>query len=170
MNSSIRDHKPEAFPKPTGMEPLEICRKSGLRATDFCFEKVKDADGLERSVRDTYFELARPGTVFNDYCTEHEGEGLALDLIAFSSPIGKADGTSVPGSSGGIPGVDPVRMQDDTVKGEDPYNSLKPTIRPADLRKEGTAVKRATAVEDDDGKGNELPVRLPLPNPLKLSL
>lgn len=169
MNSSIRDHKPEPFPKPEGMVPMEICRKSGMRATDFCFAKVKDADGMERSVRDTYFELARPGTVFNDYCTEHEGEGLALDLIAFSSPIGKADGVSLPGA-GGIPGVDPVRMQDDTVKGEDPYNSLKPTIRPGELRKEGTAVKRATAVEDDEGKGSELPVHLPPPEPLKVRM
>lgn len=168
MNATVADHPPEPFVKPQALGTIELCRKSGHRATDFCFTKVKDADGRERSVKDTFFEIARQGTVFNDFCTEHVGEGIALDLVAFSSPIGKNDIVGM--SGGGLPGIDPVRMQDDTVKGEDPYNSIKPAIRPADLRKEGAAVKRATKVEDDEGTGTQIPVRLPPPTPLKLLL
>jgi penicillin-binding protein 1A len=168
MNASVAGHKPEAFVETQGMVPLEICRKSGHRATDFCYTKVRDADGKERSVRDTFFEQARPGTVFHDFCTEHVGEGIALDLLAFSSPIGKGDIAGV-GGSGGIPGVDPVRMQSETVSGEDPYNSLKPVLRPDDLRKDGGgAVKRALKVEDGEGTEEALPVKLPPPTPIKI--
>lgn len=168
MNASVEKHKPEPFITPEGMEKMELCRKSGHRATDFCYEKVRDADGKERTVRDTYFEPVRPGTIYNEYCTEHAGEGIALDLMAFASPIGRPDAAGMLGFTTIVPGVDPVRMQSSTIMGDDPYNSVKPLIRPDDHRTEGSAVKRALAVDENEGKEPELPVKLPPPEWVKL--
>ena len=171
MNSSLQNHKPEPFKTPGGMEKMELCRRSGQRATDFCYEKRRDKDGRERSVRDTYFELVRPGTIFAEPCTVHEGEGLALDLLAFQSNIGKpASSMTVRGAAPvQFANVDAVRMKEATLQGEDPYNTLKPTVQ-YDETKEGGVAKRAERVSDEDEAPTELPIKLPMPSPQPLKL
>lgn len=168
MNVSVEKHKPLPFLVPEGTDKMELCRKSGHRATDFCYEKVRDADGKQRSVRDTFFEMIRPGTIYNEYCTEHAGEGIALDLMAFSSPIGRPDASGTLGFTTIVPGVDPVRMQSTTIVGIDPYNSVKPLIRPDEQRTESSAIKRALAVDDTESQEPVLPVKLPPPAWVKL--
>jgi penicillin-binding protein 1A len=169
MNASLQNHKPEPFKTPAGMEKMELCRRSGQRATDFCYEKTRDADGRERSVRDTYFELVRPGTVFVEPCTLHEGEGIALDLLAFQSNIGRQNNVITVRGARPVQfaNVDAVRMKEPTLKGEDPYHTLKPMLQ-YDETKEGGVAKRAERVSDDDDASNALPIKLSLPQPLKL--
>ena len=170
MNASTTGFKPEPFAPPATAEKIEICKKSGLRATDFCFEKHTDAKGKVTSVRDTFTEFARPGTAFDSYCTVHAGEGLALDLQSFSSPIGKPDGASIAlANAGKFANIEPVRMQGLTILGDDPYNTVKPILRATPASNvEGTNVKRAILVDEEGNSTTQLPVKLEPPKGLRL--
>lgn len=56
INSTQKEYPAGDTTPPDGAERIELCRKSGLRATDFCYEKVKDANNEIKSVRHTYYE------------------------------------------------------------------------------------------------------------------
>ena len=170
MNATTVSYKPEPFAPPASAEKIEICKKSGLRATDFCFDKTTDAKGKVTSVRNTFTEYARPGTVFDTYCTVHAGEGLALDLQSFASPIGRPDGASIAlANAGKFAHIEPVRMQGLTVLGGDPYNSVRPVLRATPASGvDGANVKRAIPVDEEGNVATQLPVKLEPPKGLKL--
>lgn len=176
MNAASTDYKAEDFPQPQGLQRVEICKKSAARATDFCFDKVKDLKtGAESAVRATYFEFARPGMVLDStFCTEHTGEGLALDIKAFQMDFGglrTADGSPV--SMGPLDpkyaGVQPVRMQSLTILGSDPFESVKPIVSTqADTDANGTPIKRAAPVEEEKPAVNAPVIKLAPPKATKI--
>lgn len=153
---------------PDGAERVEVCRKSGMRATDFCYEKVKDASGEIKSVRSTYDEYLRPGSTFDSYCTVHTGEGVPSDLTmlaGFSSP----DMEAIHPDAAKFAHVEPVRMQGLTVLGADPYQSVHPVLRATPIAPEGTTVKRPEIVDPDESNGPATsPVKLAPPPRLKI--
>ena len=179
VNASAATYKPEAFPQPDGLERVEICRKSGARATDYCFDKVVDAkSGKESTVRATYFELMKPGTLLDlPFCNEHRGEGLPKDINLFSYKASYGD-SSVGGEGGSTLPLDPrfahitpVRMEADTTDGEDPFETVQPIVR---IRKtpsgDGAApIKRAEVAEDPvEAPSGGLPIKLAPPKPVKI--
>src|SRR5439155_3515402 len=57
MNASVAERVPQEFRVPPGLHKVEICAKSGLLATDKCYENVRSAGGVVRH-RTSYYELA----------------------------------------------------------------------------------------------------------------
>jgi membrane peptidoglycan carboxypeptidase len=174
MNATVGDYVPSDFSQPQGLQRVEICKRSGLRATEFCFDKSKDEKtGVERTLKATYFEWARPQMLLdNNFCTQHTGEGLALDLQAFQPDF--AGPTTADGSPAAISALDPkyahispVRMQSLTILGTDPFESVKPIVANVAETGDGTTVKRATAV-DEGGEDGTLPIKLEPPKPTKI--
>ncbi len=175
MNATVKDYEPEPFPQPQGLQRVEICKRSAARATDFCFDKDKDPKtGLERATRATYFEWARPEMLLdNNFCTQHTGEGLALDIQAFQPNFGG------PTTADGMPAnmapldpkyshITPVRMESLTVLGADPFESVKPIVaNPGDTTPDGTTIKRAGVIEEG-GEGGSLPIKLQPPKAVKI--
>jgi penicillin-binding protein 1A len=133
-----------------------------MKATDFCFDRVARDDGREQSVRSTYFEYARPGTRFDLYCTAHTGEGVNMDILAFSR-IGLGGRRQEAGGSGLFKNVEPVRLQGLTILGQDPYNSVQPLPRAVLVDEDGGEIKRAEPVESLEDGPQELPIRLSPP-------
>lgn len=175
MNTAAKDYKPEPFPVPQGLQRVEICKKSGARATDFCFDKVKDPKtGVETAVRATYFEFARPGMILDsNFCTVHTGEGLALDIKAFQADFGglrTADGSPV--SLGPLDPrwshIQPVRMEGLTVLGADPFESVRPIVSSQQTDANGTPIKRAAPVEEEKPVENTPPIKLAPPKATKI--
>jgi membrane peptidoglycan carboxypeptidase len=177
MNSASTTHKPKPFPEPPqGLERLELCKKSGVRATDFCFDKHHDPkSGKEVTTRSTVTEWVRPETVLAmplATCPAHTGEGLALDLLSFraeqslSSQSMSASASIDPRFSH----IQPVRMQTATVAGIDPFESVQPLIPVGSMEGDGQSpVKRAQVADDETPAGaNGLPIKLAPPKAVKI--
>lgn len=168
INASQKDHPAGDITPPESADRIELCQKSGMRATDFCYEKIKDANGEIKSVRHTYYEYLRPGTVFDSYCTVHTGDGLPPDintLSGFSSPDSMM--AAHPESSK-FSHVEAVRMKGLTVLGIDPYGAIQPVLRAQPLAPEGTTVKRPEVVDPDPVEDGSAILKLAPPPKLKI--
>ncbi len=171
INASTKGRTPQEINPPETAERVEVCRVSGLRATDFCYDKVKGTDGVERSVRSTYSEYLRPGTSFNTSCPVHTGEGLPADLAAFHQAITHTAGSSLQADAGKYANIEAIHLQDPIIIGPDPYNSEQPVLRARPVNDDGTPILRALPVGMDEGSTGEQPViKLKPPPPMKIEL
>jgi penicillin-binding protein 1A len=153
INASAQAHAPQEIHPPESAEKVEICRKSGLRATDFCYEKVRGPDRVEKSVRNTYFEYLRPESQFNLTCNLHSGEGVPADLQAFHQNMtaGLSDSAAL-AQSAKFAHIQPVHVRDATIVGIDPYNSEQPILRARPVNEDGTPILRAQPVDPAEGE------------------
>jgi penicillin-binding protein 1A len=125
MNAASERYPPKEIPRPNGMQQIEICSRSGLLATDKCYDSVKSADGETVRRRTTYMEIATAAQAPTESCTVH-GEAkarLVRDLPASGFPRASL-------------AVDPTHVSPVAVKGpvllaeNDPYGAVNSTIRP----------------------------------------
>lgn len=171
INASTKGRTPQEIATPESAERVEICRVSGLRATDYCYDKVKGPDGVERSVRSTYYEYMRPGTIFNATCPIHTGEGLPADLAAFHRSIVQNANTAMMADANKYVNIEAVHLQDPIILGDDPYNSEKPVLRARPVNEDGTPILRAVPVDVGEGDPTEQPIiELKPPPPMKIEL
>ena len=172
INASVKTHAAQDFTPPESAERIEICRSSGLRATDFCYEKVRGQDGVERSVRNTYLEYIRAGTHYNASCAIHTGEGLPADLASFHQTMTSSPDSFLLADAAKFANVEPVHIRDPLIVGSDPYNSYQPILRARPVNDDGSPILRALPVgPDEGGEPMEAPlIRLKPPPPLKIEL
>jgi penicillin-binding protein 1A len=170
MNVTARAHAPQEITPPESAERVEICQKSGVRATDFCYEKVRGPDNVVKSVRNTYFEYLRPESNFNVTCTLHSGEGMPRDLQDFHQAITNNTSDLVAmAQSQKYSHIEAVHVQDTTIVGTDPYNSEQPILRARPVNEDGTPIRRAVPVGPEEGEPEEQPVlKLKPPPGLKI--
>lgn len=125
MNAASERYPPKEVPQPAGMQKVEICSRSGLLATDKCYDSVKSPDGETVRRRTTYMEIAAPAQMPTDSCNVH-GEAktrLVRDLPASGFPRASL-------------AVDPTQVSPVAVKGpvllaeNDPYNAVNSTVKP----------------------------------------
>ncbi|CAN5900936.1 PBP1A family penicillin-binding protein [soil metagenome] len=165
MNATVKDYPPEEIQPPVGGRLIEVCQKSGKRATDACYDKVPDpVNGGFKAVRNTYKELLREGSNYDEYCEVHRGSDAASFLARL-----RATDTMSPSQSPVNPllsNVIPVRMKGVTVLGNDPYNTVQPIIRAEPVNDDGTVIQRAEPVEEQSEQMT--PIKLSPPPPLKL--
>ena len=118
MNAANERYPAKEIPEPKGMQKAEICTRSGLLATDKCYDTVKSADGETVHKRTTYVELATSAQMPTEPCNVH-GEArarLVRDLPASGFPRASL-------------AVDPKRVTPITSQGpvllaeNDPYNA-----------------------------------------------
>jgi membrane carboxypeptidase/penicillin-binding protein len=151
MNAAQKSFPSEEIQPPQKVATIEICRKSGLRATDKCYEQQ---DGNPpRYVRSTYREIIRKGTVFDKYCTYHSE---AIDRSADDPFANTGRRESDPTGTGREPlapilatsEAQPVELLGPTLVGDvDPYHSVQPVFRNAPVEGEGNEeIRRATPV------------------------
>jgi 1A family penicillin-binding protein len=195
MNSSFASYKPQEFAKPQAVVQREICRLSGMLATDKCVDETTDPATGETTRRSTKTsEIATADQVTKTPCTMHN-ETAAGDHPA-------AQGQPTPGkwpraiAAVNIAQIPPVMMKAPTIlTDEDPYNSVSPmmTVRPAIRVDNGEApqtdgtnatstsgtaapkqepvtssqVRRAEPVRTLDKPAQELPIKIDAPPPLE---
>lgn len=169
INSTQKEYPAGEIAPPEGADRVELCRKSGMRATDFCYEKIKDANNEVKSVRHTYYEYLRPGATFDSYCTVHTGDGLPPDINSLAGFSNTDSLLSMSPNDTKFASVEPVHMQGLTILGSDPYQSMVPVLRAKPVEdSDGTPVKRPEVV-DPDPVENETPT-LKLAPPPKLKI
>jgi len=145
MNASVEHYPPKEIQPPPTIKKTEICSRSGLLATDKCYDAVKGPNGETVQRRTTYNEIGTAAQLPTDQCNVHgeakarlvrdtEESGFpkaasAVDLSAISVVIPKA----------------PTLLAD-----KDPYNSVRAMVKPnppPEASPEPLAEAPATAAE-----------------------
>ena len=125
MNASNARYPAKELPKPAGVQKVEICAKSGLLATDKCFETIKSAGGEVQQHRTSYPELATKEQMPTDPCNIHGDirARLVRDLPDAGVPRAELAVNTAE--------VKPVAVRGPALLAEkDPYNAVKSTDKP----------------------------------------
>ncbi|MEP7015738.1 MAG: PBP1A family penicillin-binding protein [Verrucomicrobiota bacterium] len=125
MNAAADHYPPQEIKQPATLKQVEICARSGLLATDKCYDTVKGANGEAVQRRTTYMEIATAAQAPTEPCNVH-GEPhtrLVRDLPASDLPRAEL--------AVDVREVTPVTVKSPTLLADkDPYNSIKPNIKP----------------------------------------
>jgi len=125
MNAAAQQYPSRDIVRPANLKEVEICSRSGLLATNKCYDAVKTASGDTVQRRTTYLEIATPTQMPTDSCNVH-GESrarLARDLPSGDLPRAEL--------AVDLSEVTPVIVKSPTLLADkDPYSSLKPTLKP----------------------------------------
>jgi 1A family penicillin-binding protein len=125
MNAAAKSYPPREIKQPANLKQIEICSRSGLLATDNCYDSVKSANGDTVQRRTTYTEIATASQAPSESCDVH-GEPRARLAREFSSSDLPRAALAVDLSA-----VAPIEIKSPTlVADNDPYNSLKPKLKP----------------------------------------
>jgi membrane peptidoglycan carboxypeptidase len=125
MNAAAKKSPPREIKRPGNLKQIEICSRSGLLATDKCYDAVKTANGDTVQKRTTYTEIATPSQAPTESCNVH-GEARARLAREFSASDLPRAALAVDLSE-----VTPVVIRSPTLLADnDPYNFLKPTLKP----------------------------------------
>ncbi len=144
MNAANERYPAKEIPEPKGIQKAEICTRSGLLATDKCYDQVKSDSGETVRKRTTYVELATAAQMPTEPCNVH-GEirtRLVRDLPASGFPRASlaVDPKHVPA----VPAQGPILLAEN-----DPYNSVHSTLKPKPIEK--------PPEESPDASPNQLP-------------
>src|SRR3984893_9059641 len=125
MNAAAKSYPPREIKQPANLKQIEICSRSGLLATDNCYDSVKSVNGDTVQRRTTYTEIATASQAPTESCDVH-GEPRARLAREFSSSDLPRAALAVDLSA-----VAPIEIKSPTlVADNDPYNSLKPKLKP----------------------------------------
>ncbi len=142
MNASVGSFPPQTFTLPPGVHKVEICSKSGLLATDKCYDTVRAADGTEVRRRTSYFEWADEAQMPHDACDVHTDSVRTQLVKKFEESQWPRAALAVDTKE--VPAV--VVRGPTLLAGDDPYNAVGSTYKPA------TAVAQANAQPFDPEK------------------
>src|SRR6266487_3792256 len=125
MNTAAQEYQPREIKQPTNLKQVEICSRSGLLATDKCYDAVKTPNGDTVQRRTTYMEVATPAQMPTEPCNVHGEPRTLLVRDLPSSDLPRAE------LAVDLSEVTPVVVRSPTLLADkDPYNSLKPTLKP----------------------------------------
>src|SRR6266699_1916777 len=156
MNAAAESYPPREIKQPANLKQIEICSRSGLLATDKCYETVSTSTGDSVQRRTTYTEIATPSQAPTEPCNVH-GEPRARLARDFPSSDLPRAALAVDLSE-----VTPVAIKTPTLLADkDPYNSLKSTLKPEPAPQAGKEIaeRRKTGTETDADRTTPVPVR-----------
>jgi len=147
MNAAVERYPPREITRPSDLKEVEICSRSGLLATDKCYDAVKSTSGDAVQRRTTYMEIATSAQMPTEPCNVHGEPRVRLVRDLPSSDLPRAE------LAVDLSEVTPVIVKSPTLLADkDPYNSVKPTVRP---EPEPEAVKETTETEKIDNAAAE---------------
>jgi len=136
MNAAAERYPPREITRPSDLKEVEICSRSGLLATDKCYDAVKGTSGDTVQRRTTYMEIATSAQMPTEPCNVHGEPRARLVRDLPSSDLPRAE------LAVDLSEVTSVVIKSPTLLADkDPYNSVKPTLRP---EPEPEAVKGTT--------------------------
>ena len=147
MNAAAEHYPPREIKQPPGLKQVEICSRSGLLATDKCYDTVKGTTGDPVQKRTTYMEIATAAQMPAEPCNVH-GEPrtrLVRDVPATAFPRAEL--------AVDLNELKPVIVKSPTLLADkDPYNSAK-SIAKADAAEEKQTAQKETPAKIDNGAG-----------------
>jgi penicillin-binding protein 1A len=126
MNAAAAHYPPKEIKRPPNLKEVEICTRSGLLATDKCYDTVKSATGDPVQKRTTSVEIGTKEQIPTELCNVH-GEARPR-MIADSTPPPSEAPRAQPAAD--LSEVRPIALRSPTLITEnDPYNSVKATVK-----------------------------------------
>ena len=125
MNASVARYPPKEIAQPATLKKFEICSRSGLLATDKCYDTVKGASGDPCNAAPLTWKLGRPRKCRAIPATfmVNRARRLVRDLPESEFPRAQ--------SAVDLNELQPVIVKSPTLLADkDPYNSAKPTFKP----------------------------------------
>ena len=148
MNAAAEHYPPVEIKRPAALKEVEICSRSGLLATDKCYDTVKGPAGNAVQKRTTYMEIATAAQMPTELCNVH-GEPRA-QVVAETEPQGKEAPRAQPAAD--LTEVTPVVLKGPTLLAQnDPYNSVKATAK-MDTVSADQAVAKEEKTENDQAE------------------
>ena len=136
MNASVARHPPREFPLPPDLHKVEICSKSGLLATDRCYEDARNETGNVVRRRTTYVEFATDKQMPHDACDVHSNSVRTQLVKKFGESQWPRAALAIDTEK-----VAPVVMQGPTlVASDDPYDAVGSTYKPKTVAKQEVAM------------------------------
>jgi membrane peptidoglycan carboxypeptidase len=122
MNVEAEHSPPQEIKRPAGLKDVEICSRSGLLATDKCYDTVKGPTGDTVRKRTTYMEIATAAQMPTEPCNVH-GEPRAR-IVADTQPAGPEAPRAEPAAN--VSDVQPIALKGPVLIAQnDPYNSVR---------------------------------------------
>ena len=150
MNTAAQSYPPREVKQPSSLSQIEICSRSGLLATDRCYDPVKTSNGDTVQKRTTYMEIATPAQAPTEPCNIHGEPRARLAREFGSSDLPRAE------LAVNVSEVTPVAIKSPTLIAEkDPYNSVKPTLKPEPWPQQATETAE-TQRTDNTTSGSEV--------------
>jgi 1A family penicillin-binding protein len=126
MNAAAEHYPPQEIKRPPGLKEVEICSRSGLLATDKCYDTIKGPTGDLVQKRTTYLEIATAAQMPTEPCNVH-GEPRAR-IVAEAATEGTEAPRAEPAAD--LSEVKPIVLKGPTLLAQnDPYNSVKSTAK-----------------------------------------
>jgi 1A family penicillin-binding protein len=120
MNAAAASDPPLEVKRPADLKDVEICTRSGMLATDKCYDAIKGLTGDVVQKRTTYVEIATAAQMPTEPCNIH-GEprpSIVADLPASEAPRAEL--------AADLSEVRPISLKAPTLLAQnDPYNSVK---------------------------------------------
>ncbi len=156
MNAAAEHYPPREIKQPAGLKKVEICSRSGLLATDKCYDSVKTPTGDLVRRRTTYMEIGTAAQLPTEPCSVH-GEPrtrLVRDLPS-EGELPRAE------LAVDLSQVTPVVVNNPTLLAEkDPYNSVKASMKPQPEPEKEAAEKQKI---DDQTPESGVPIKKAIP-------
>jgi penicillin-binding protein 1A len=159
MNAAAQQYPPREIKQPSNLRQMEICSRSGLLATDKCYDAVNTPNGDSVQRRTTYMEIATPAQIPTEPCNVH-GEPRARLVRDLPS-------TDLPRAALAVDlsEVTPVPIKNPTLLADkDPYNSLKPILKPEPTPELATQTAEHQKIENEPSES-----QAPSPKPASVS-
>jgi 1A family penicillin-binding protein len=148
MNAAAQSYPPREVKQPSNLKQIEICSRSGQLATDKCYDAVKTANGDTVQKRTTYMEITTASQAPTEPCNVHGEPRARLAREFGSSDLPRAE------LAVNLSEVTPVAIRSPTlIADKDPYNSVKPTLKPEPIPQPGTQTvenQKADSAHNDD--------------------
>lgn len=142
MNQAQKRKPSVAFTQPNkDIEYLHVCSRSGLLATDACYDEEITADGETRYVSTASVEPIHSDYRFNQYCDIHGGSDPSSRALTQLLKDKKKKQTQATTLAGTLAKAEPVHIKSPTLLGMDPYQSIAPVLRAVPLSGQSTKKK-----------------------------
>ncbi|HWX16012.1 MAG TPA: PBP1A family penicillin-binding protein [Chthoniobacterales bacterium] len=156
MNAAAEHYPPREIKQPASLKKVEICSRSGLLATDKCYDAVKTATGDLVQRRTTYMEIGSAAQLPTEPCNVHgEPRTRLVRELPSEGELPRAE------LAVDLSQITPVVVSNPTLLAEkDPYNSVKPSAKPQPEPEKEAAEKQKI---DDQTPEPAVPIRKAIP-------
>ena len=137
MNVAAARYSPREIKRPPGLKDVEICSRSGMLATDKCYDTIKSATGDPVQKRTTYMEIATPAQMPTETCNIHGEPRVPVVADAPAPEVPRAQ------LAADLTELKPVIVKSPTILAEnDPYGSAKSIAKIDNAAEEQVAEKQ----------------------------
>ena len=140
MNTAAAHYPPGEIKRPPGLRDVEICTRSGMLATDRCYDTVKGPTGDSVQKRTTYVEIATTAQMPTEPCNVH---GEPRVRVIADEPAAEVPRAQL---AADLTEVKPVIVKSPTLLAEnDPYNSATSSAKIGQAAADGQVVEKEAA-------------------------